>query len=74
LSTFRETEYKALKQQAADRSAAKERKREEESGSTDMFAGIDAAVQSAGIDDFVAAEQTTAERYLLELIGVALPH
>jgi three-Cys-motif partner protein len=69
LSTFRETEYKALKQQAADRSAAKERKREEESGSTDMFAGIDAAVQSAGIDDFVAAERISAERYLLDLLA-----
>ncbi len=69
MSTFRETEYKALKQQAADRSAAKERKREEESGSTDMFGGIDAAVQSAGIDDFVAAEKVDAERFLLELLA-----
>lgn len=69
LSTFRDTEYKALKQQAADRSAARERKREEASGSSDMFAGIDAAVQSERVDDFVSAEKTKAKGFVVEFLA-----
>jgi three-Cys-motif partner protein len=69
LSTFRETEYKALKQQAADRSAAKERKREETSGSADMFAGMDAAVQSERIDEFIAAEMALASEFILTMLS-----
>jgi len=69
LSTFRDTEYKALKQQAADRSAAKERQREETSGSMDMFAGMNAAVQSERIDDFVTAEKGSASKFILSILG-----
>jgi three-Cys-motif partner protein len=69
LSTFRETEYRALKQQAADRSAAKEKKREEQSGSTDMFSGMDAAVQTERVDDFVAAEKVQASAFILDMIA-----
>lgn len=69
LSTFRDTEYKALKQQATDRSAAKERQREETSGSSDMFAGIDAAVQSERVDDFVSAEKAGAKGLVVELLA-----
>jgi three-Cys-motif partner protein len=69
LSTFRDTEYKALKQQAADRSAAKERQREEVSGSTDMFAGIDAAVQSERVDDFVNAEKVRATDFVFTMLA-----
>ena len=69
LSTFRDTEYKALKQQAANRSAAKERKREEVSGSADLFAGLDAAVQCERIDDFVAAEKASARTFVLSTLA-----
>lgn len=69
LLTFRETEYKALKQQATDRSAAKERKREETSGSSDMFAGIDAAVQCERVDDFVSTQKVAAKGFILELLA-----
>jgi three-Cys-motif partner protein len=69
LSTFRDTEYKALKQQAADRSVAKERKREDTSGSSDMFAGIDAAVQSSRVDEFVRAEAVRASNFILESLA-----
>lgn len=69
LSTFRDTEYKALEQQAADRSAAKERKREEEFGSADMFAGVDAAVQSERIDDFVTTEKAAASEFILSMLA-----
>jgi three-Cys-motif partner protein len=68
LSTFRETEYKALQQQAANRSAAKTRKREEESGSVDMFGGLDSAVESEQIDDFVIAQMTSAKSFLLTML------
>jgi three-Cys-motif partner protein len=68
LSTFRETEYKALKQQAADRSAAKERKREEEFRSSDLFAGVDAAVQCERVDDFVTAEKNAAKTFILDML------
>ncbi|HEY4212779.1 MAG TPA: three-Cys-motif partner protein TcmP [Steroidobacteraceae bacterium] len=68
LSTFRETEYRALKQQASDRSVAKERKREEASGSVDMFAGMDAAVQSLRVDDFVAREKVSAAAFILLIL------
>jgi three-Cys-motif partner protein len=68
LSTFRETEYRALRQQAADRSAAKMRKREEESGSVDMFAVLDSAVESERIDDFVGKQMALATGFLLEML------
>lgn len=69
LATFRDTEYKALKQQAADRAAAMEKKREEQSGSADMFAGMDAAVRSEGVDEFVAREKAEAEKCILAMLA-----
>lgn len=69
LATFRDAEYKALKQQAADRAAAMEKKREEQSGSADMFAGMDAAVRSEGVDEFVAREKAEAEKYILAMLA-----
>jgi three-Cys-motif partner protein len=68
LETFRDTEFKALKQQAADRSAAKERKREEETRSPDMFAGLVSAMHVEQIDDFVRAEKARAGDYILNVL------
>jgi three-Cys-motif partner protein len=69
LAAFRDTEYKALKQQAADRAAAMERKRETLSGSMDMFAGMDAAIRTQGVDNFVASEKASAEALILRLLA-----
>ncbi len=69
LATFRDTEYKALKQQATDRAAAMERKRAELSGSADMFAGMDAAIRTERVDEFVAREKAKAEEYVLGLLA-----
>jgi three-Cys-motif partner protein len=69
LAAFRDAEYKALKQQAADRAAAMERKREVQSGSADMFAGIDAEVRTKGVDELVADEKAKAETLILQLLA-----
>jgi three-Cys-motif partner protein len=53
LKAFRETEYDALRIHARDRADAKERRRENKSGSSDLFAGLDADVQESSIDDIV---------------------
>jgi three-Cys-motif partner protein len=68
LRTFRDTEFKALKEQAADRAAAKARKREELTLSADMFADMDAAVQTEMVDDYVASEMKRAKDALLQLL------
>jgi hypothetical protein len=68
LDTFRETEYKALQQQAVDRSAAKVRKREKESGSVDMFGGLDSAVDGERIDEFVSAQMASARSLILTML------
>jgi three-Cys-motif partner protein len=68
LDTFRETEYKALQQQAVDRSAAKVRKREKESGSVDMFGGLDSAVDGERIDEFVSAQMASARNLILTML------
>jgi three-Cys-motif partner protein len=65
LDTFRETEYKALQQQAVDRSAAKVRKRENESGSIDMFGGLDSAIEGERIDEFVSMQMASARDFIL---------
>jgi hypothetical protein len=51
LKVFRDTEYGALKINARDRADAKERKRENRSGSPDQFSGLDADVQETTIDE-----------------------
>ena len=69
LKTYRETEYIALKKHAADRFDAKERKREEVSGSADLFYGMGNAVQSAGIDQLVSLQKEAARGYILTLLS-----
>lgn len=70
LEAFRETEYAALRAHARDRSAAKERKRMEDSGSADLFAGADADVQELSIDDLVDQQKKKAEEALLKLLKI----
>lgn len=68
LKTFRETEYGALKVNARDRADAKERKREDELGSPDLFSGLDADVQETSIDEIVEEHKTLAAQDALKLL------
>ncbi len=68
LKAFREIEYGALRVNARDRAEAKERKREDKSGSPDLFAGLDADVQESTLDDIVEEQKTLASEELLAII------
>ncbi len=68
LKTFRETEYGALKINARDRADAKERKREDKSGSPDLFSGLDADVQETTIDEIVEEQKALAAHDVLKLL------
>jgi hypothetical protein len=54
LKTFRQTEYDALRLHARNRAGAMERQRELRSSNPDMFAGYQANVQEATIDELVS--------------------
>lgn len=66
MKVFREIEYAALRARARDRANAKERKREVKTGSSDLFAGIEADVQELSIDDIVEEQKALAKEDLLE--------
>jgi three-Cys-motif partner protein len=68
LKVFRETEYNALKINARDRADAKERKRENRSGSPDLFSGLDADVQEITIDEVVDEQKVLASRDVLIIL------
>jgi len=68
LRTFRETEYNALKVNARDRADAKERKRENRSGSSDLFSGLDAEFQENTVDQIVEGQKRLASNELLEIL------
>jgi hypothetical protein len=68
LEAFRETEYVALRSHARDRAAAKERKRAEETGLQDMFAGDEADAQEMSVDDLVAEQKKQASSAVLNLL------
>jgi three-Cys-motif partner protein len=60
LITFRDTEYAALREHARSRANAKERQREERSSTPDLFAGHQAEVQEATIDEIVNEQKVLA--------------
>jgi three-Cys-motif partner protein len=68
LKTFRETEYNALKLNARDRADAKERKRENRSGSPDLFSGVDADIQETTIDEIVEEQKILASHEVLNIL------
>jgi len=68
LKEFRETEYNTLKLNARDRADAKERKRENKSGSPDLFSGLDADVQETTIDEIVAEQKIMASHEILDIL------
>lgn len=68
LETFREIEYQALRSHARDRSSAKERKRAQDSGLEDMFAGLDADAQEQSIDELVDEQKKKATSAMIDLL------
>jgi three-Cys-motif partner protein len=68
LKTFRQTEYDALREYVKSRANAKERKREERSNTTDLFAGYEAEVQEATIDEIIAEQKALASADLIETL------
>lgn len=64
LKAFRETEYAALRVHAKSRSAARERKREQQTGMSDMFAWEECEAQEAGVDDIVNEQKVLAKEHL----------
>jgi hypothetical protein len=69
LKTFRQTEYDALREHAKNRANAIEKKREQRLNATDMFAGHQAQVQEATIDEIVAEQKTLASNRLIETLA-----
>jgi len=68
LKTFRETEYNALRINARDRADARERKRENKSGSHDLFFGLDAEIQETTIDEIVEEKKILASHDVLKFL------
>jgi three-Cys-motif partner protein len=71
LKVFRETEYAALREHEKNRANAKEKKREDRSNTMDMFAGYQAKVQEATIDQIVEEQMTLASTELLAVLANA---
>jgi three-Cys-motif partner protein len=69
LKTFRQIEYDALREHAKNRAHAKERKREVQSSTGDLFAGYEAKIQEATIDEIVEEQKRLATNDLLEILA-----
>jgi three-Cys-motif partner protein len=69
LKTFRQTEYDALREHEKNRANAREKKREAQSNMADLFAGHQADVQEATIDDIVGDQKTLASAELMETLA-----
>lgn len=68
LKAFRDIEYKALREHAKNRANVKETRREERSNISDLFAGHQAEVQQATIDEIVAEQKTLALNDLMAML------
>jgi three-Cys-motif partner protein len=66
LKEFRATEYRALREYAKNRANAKEKKRDEESGSLGLFPGHEAGLQAESIDEAVKAQMAAASAHLID--------
>jgi hypothetical protein len=69
LKTFRQTEYDAVREHAKNRANAKEKKREERSKTVDLFAGHQAEVQEATIDEIVDEQKQLASADLMATLS-----
>jgi hypothetical protein len=70
LKTFRQIEYEALRKHVRNRANAKERKREQKTGSSDLFFGHEAEIQEATIDEIVEEQKALATMDLLEKLSL----
>lgn len=68
LKAFRETEYGALREHARNRSAAKDRKRESQTGTINLFSDFEADAQEASIDGIVSEQKQLAKARLVQLL------
>jgi three-Cys-motif partner protein len=68
LKAFRQTEYDALRKHAMNRATAKEKKREEQSNTVDLFAGYHAEMQEATIDQIVEEQKELASDELMAIL------
>ena len=68
LIAFRNTEYKALREHARNRSAALTRKRDQRAQMDSLFGDFDATQKAESIDDLVEEQKVLAEKTLLDLL------
>jgi three-Cys-motif partner protein len=73
LIAFRQTEYDALREHAKNRANAKERKREARTQTADLFAGVEAVVQEASIEQLVDEQKALATDQLLKMVSTRTP-
>ncbi len=68
LKAFRQTEYDALREHEKSRATARERRREVQSGTPDLFSGYQASIQEATIDEIVEEQKNMAASDLLAAV------
>ena len=73
LKTFRQTEYDALREHEKNRATAKEKKREQRSNMVDLFAGHQAELQEATIDEIVDEQKALASADLMATLAANGP-
>lgn len=73
LKAFRQIEYDALRHHAKNRAHAIENKREQRSGTQDMFAAHTAEIHEASIDELVAEQKELALNRLMEILPTRSP-
>jgi three-Cys-motif partner protein len=73
LKVFRQTEYDALRQHEKNRANARERMRKERTNTPDMFAGHQAKVQEATIDEIIEEQMGLASAELTVALAKSGP-
>lgn len=68
LKAFRETEFAALREHERSRANARQRKREQQTRTGDMFAEYDAEVKEESIDELVNQLKAMASKELMEML------
>ena len=71
LKAFRDTEYKALRKHAKNRSAAMTRKRDDKANTASLFADFEAEQREASVDDLVVEQKAMAEQTLRQMLSAA---
>ena len=74
LKVFRQAEYDALRQHEKNRANARERIREKRTNTPDLFAGHQAKVQEATVDEIVQEQMELASAELMSALANSGPH